>query len=583
MYLQRTQEIACISVSGMYKQRTVFGVEYRPTGSSEVRRYREYNAYQGYWAEFTSITRFEIEKIIVEKDLPEEADEYRNIILNFDIVGEMGETVCVCIPKETQIDIDQAFELDPVATIYAGEGALQIELTNEEIEQINEYGIIFRPIRRAEEEPGTYIEKATKIAKENIKLSYEHQNMAKTGVVSDITPGQYSVVIAENPITMEWTYTQKYSAPQEYVGIRAINEGTGEIKTICKKQTIRTESGERAAFSIPPETLEAGVYKMEVSAMPSAASEYYTDDDPVWYTGANVTYVAKNVPGTSSVTCDGMPVPTVQWVGTAQAAFQVRFGEYDSGAMAGEETSFRVPKIFVDGTYPVSVRTATEAGEWSEWTEETYVEIKNTPVQGAIDLHAENLSGNVRLEWSGDVDVDNYAVYRNSELIGVTSGNTFADRYANGKNSYHIKGVKAGNYVKSNTVVYEVKFAYDVISADEGYTYLPLPYTNTPQKSQAEDNVKAVVYAHYSGREKPIAVTSEQKTRVREFVYGFKGKDDVEAIKKLVGETVMWKGKKGGMIYGILNDIRVYDERFPAAEFRITEIHRDGEMVEYAV
>jgi hypothetical protein len=70
-------------------------------------------------------------------------------------------------------------------------------------------------------------------------------------------------------------------------------------------------------------------------------------------------------------------------------------------------TSFTVPQIFRDGAYPVRVRTASSAGDWTDWTETEYVAVENVEPSGEFDVTAAqegtvpvlSWGGGVRLEW----------------------------------------------------------------------------------------------------------------------------------------------------------------------------------------
>ena len=234
------------------------------------------------------------------------------------------------------------------------------------------------------------------------------RNPAAKGEVSALSPGPYSNIVSSEDTTVSYRYDHNFGQyAQAYLSVIARNQDSGETVTICRKASVSVADGARGSFTIPADTLGIGRWTLSICAAPAASANYYSDTDAFWDGGQDFTYVVRENPSSSSVTCDGKPIPTVSWVSSAQAAYQVRFGDYDSGARVGSETSFTVPKIFRDGAYPVRVRTASSAGDWTDWTETEYVAIENVEPSGEFDVTAAqegtvpvlSWGGGVRLEW----------------------------------------------------------------------------------------------------------------------------------------------------------------------------------------
>lgn len=247
----------------------------------------------------------------------------------------------------------------------------------------------------------------TSVKLDGAQIVYSPNNPASRGRVTDLTPGPYSVIVAGEGAVIGYTYRHDAGGyAQAYLSVIARNQDSGETVTICRKASVSVADGARGSFTIPADTLGIGRWTLSVCAAPAASATYYPDTDAFWDGGQDFTYVVRENPSSSSVTCDGKPVPTVSWVSSAQAAYQVRFGDYDSGARVGSETSFTVPRIFRDGAYPVRVRTASSAGDWTDWTETEYVAVENVEPSGEFDVSAAQEGTVPVLSWGGGVALE---------------------------------------------------------------------------------------------------------------------------------------------------------------------------------
>ncbi len=247
--------------------------------------------------------------------------------------------------------------------------------------------------------------------------------------------------------------------------------------------------------------------------------------------------------------------------------------------------------IFPDGNYPVQIRVATNAGEWSAWTDINYVTIKNTPLNREVDLTAEKFGGNIQLKWTISITPadtsapDNFTIFRGDKLIAVTTHRqdfAFVDRFSAGDVEYHVLALKDDNYVSSNTVTFTLTLPADLISSDGGLTYRALKYTPT-RKSQDVEKSTAETLVYYAGRDRPVAISSGHKSRVRNCVYIFKSRAEADKVAEMEGTPVLLKTTRGYIIYGIMQELVQTDARYPVLTFKIREIDREGDYVEYSV
>lgn len=535
----------------------------------------------------------------LQEPVPSGAAAYANykLVIPWSQTENIRVKVCILnsgLPSAAQSAYQTLFSLSAKTTVNAVSD-LTVGLTEGELRNVLTYGIALVPTEEAaiadisgytditeETKYGTlYFSRTIQTLRNAVELQYDVQNLASPGTASGITPSQASILVSNRDNVISWTYTQEFAAAQHYVGITATDLSTGTVTAVCRKAVLAAENGAVSSYTIPAGTLSVGRIRLTVSVMPEAAADYFTDSDAVWTSGTSVEYTVRYAPTASSVTCNGKPVPTVSWTSTAQAAYQVRFGDYDSGVRIGSTSAFTVPRIFADGTYAVSVRTATAAGEWSDWTEETYVTVSNTALSGTVAASAEVFGGNIRITWASTVSApDNFALFRDGTLIAVTDGKSFVDRFANGTAVYTVYAVKNGNYRSSAPVPFTLKPGTDRISSDDGYTYKPLKYTPSP-KSQTDALSENVSYHYFSGRSKPVAVSGGQTERTKQFLYVFRKREEAEFLRSLAGRPVLLKTTRGSVIYGILNDLQIIETRLTTVSFSIREIHREGETVDY--
>lgn len=301
---------------------------------------------------------------------------------------------------------------------------------------------------------------------------------------------------------------------------------------------------------------------------------------------AESRFIVKADPGTTTVTCNGKPIPTVQWQSVAQTAYQVRFGEYDSGAVYSGDTQHKVPYIFADGVYEVSVRTQINTGEWSEWTEPIYVQITNVPLGAGITAAASVDGYRVRITWTKKTAYQDYIVYRNGTPIHVTDGGSateggYMDKTANGVTVYTVRGVaSSGYYDETEPVTVDAAAKTDVLVIIGTDEIIPLRYTQSFPKKHGYVADMPVTYRYFAGREKPIAIMSGQIERTIPLSYADKGRELARKITKCLGKTVMFKDTGGDTITGILGQVEASMGRVSVTTFQITEVDYN-EQVEY--
>lgn len=363
------------------------------------------------------------------------------------------------------------------------------------------------------------------------------------------------------------------SYPTKYDVDYSTNGGESWI-SLAKKATIERVA-QKYSYTIPASTLPEGVIKWRVRgyAAYSLSGEYTID-----YYGEE-TFVCKIQAGTSTVTCDGKPQPTIGWTSSAQVAYQVRFADYDSGAVYSAAKTHKIPKIYADGLYPVQVRTQASNGKWSEWTDVKYVQITNSAQSDAVTLTAAVTTHAVALSWVDAGTSAKYIVYRDGVAVYAGADKTYTDVGANGETKYFVRAVKTtGYYAQSATVVVDATPQNDCLYDEDNAVWIPLRYSLS-QRVRNYSRSGQVVYKHYAGRTKPIAYNSGYVTRQMSAEYAFKTRDEALRLNNTVGRVMIYKDTRGGILIGVVDDVRIaVYARIYSAQLTITEVDYNEEV-----
>lgn len=363
------------------------------------------------------------------------------------------------------------------------------------------------------------------------------------------------------------------SYPTKYDVDYSTNGGESWI-SLAKKATIERVA-QKYSYTIPANTLPEGVIKWRVRGYVaySLSGEYTID-----YYGEE-TFVCKIQAGTSTVTCDGKPQPTIGWTSSAQVAYQVRFADYDSGAVYSTAKSHKVPKIYADGLYPVQVRTQASNGKWSDWTDIKYVQITNSAQSDAVTLTATVTTHAVALSWVDAGTSAKYIVYRDSMAIYAGTAKTYTDVGANGETKYFVRAVKStGYYAQSAAVVVDATPQNDCLYDADNAVWIPLRYSLS-QRVRNYSRMGQVVYKHYAGRTKPIAYNSGYVTRQMSAEYAFKTRDEALRLNNTIGRVMIYKDTRGGVLIGVVDDVRIaVYARIYSAQLTITEVDYNEEV-----
>ncbi len=287
---------------------------------------------------------------------------------------------------------------------------------------------------------------------------------------------------------------------------------------------------------------------------------------------ARETFNAVVQASTSSVQCDGKPLPTISWTSASQVAYQVRFADYDSGAIYGTAHSHRVPYVYEDGLYQAQVRTQAETGAWSAWTPEKYVSVTNTPpTVEQFRLVAKKTAHAVTLTWDVLDAFAAYILYRDNVPIHVGTSRQYTDVYGNGSVAYFVRGITAaGNYLQSINAVLDVTPDVDCLYDIASDRWIPLKFSSEPRKRQYMTSQRLSL-RYYSGRRNPVAFTEGFYEHSGTFSCCTKNPAEAQEIERLAGAEVICKGRDGESIRGILNSVTRVSGQVQEVSFSVTE------------
>lgn len=394
-------------------------------------------------------------------------------------------------------------------------------------------------------------------------------------------PAQDSVQIANAGIVIAWDLVggDYLSMPSGYDMLISYDGGA------IWQTAAENISGSATSYTIPAETIHSGavLWRLRQKFVNNTLVQ------PMIGAGARSRFTARYNPTAASVTCDNLPQPTVSWTSSEQKSYQVRFGDYDSGAVYSAAKSHTVPRFFADGNYPVQVRTQVASGEWSDWSETIYVAITNTPPDDAITLTAERDGDAVKLVWycMYNATYVQYIVYRNGVPIHKTDGGKnmagFVDNLAVGKSAYFVRGITATkNYYQSETKTVDATPTTDLLYDVEAGTYIRLRYTVSSPTTVTYSRQIGVSYQYFAGRAEPVAIVNGRIERSTTQTYGSRTRELADRIDAMAGRTVLFRDTRGGGIYGVIEQVQTVHGRIHSVTFTVREVWHN-ERVEYTV
>jgi len=373
------------------------------------------------------------------------------------------------------------------------------------------------------------------------------------------------IIVGNNDTVFDWSLYGS-DKPQSHYDLQYSTDGITWTTIANKIASAET------SHTIPSGTFTTGKYYWRVRA--------YADNGTSATNWVQASFTVRMNPGTSDVNCDDAPMPTITWSAVEQRAYQVRIGNYDSGTVFSADGVHRPARFFEDNSYPVTVRTQSDTGIWSVWTDPIYADIRNTPGAG-IALSAYQDGYGAGLSWVTDGDYENYYVLRDGVPIARTADTSYKDDNAAGEHTYAILAPRYGsNYTLSNPAELSLSLKHDIIRLADGEEWIPLRYALGGLLTRGYTESDTVSYRYFAGRDFPVAFHSNQKSRKASLRYAFKTPAEADAIRALIGKLVIFKDRRGNRIIGIVDGINRTVGVLNDVSLNITEVDYN-ERIEY--
>lgn len=262
--------------------------------------------------------------------------------------------------------------------------------------------------------------------------------------------------------------------------------------------------------------------------------------------------------------------PSVSWESSAQVAYQVQFltkaGDIfeDSGTVYTGNKTYQATNYFPMGGYSVRVRIYNALGVASNWLTRQFTIIAYlTPPPFTVTLGNPGLIINIS---ATDVYAK-YYILRNGVPIGVTTGDTYYDYFANGKTTYTVIGVTSYDNSAQSTQTVNISTNTNMLVDLDGTIYRVNRRLASPVG--VAYNVTAVFdTAEFIGAERPEFHFA--KMREARFTVTFK---DYVNIEEMLGKTMYYADMYGNGAYVCITSIGRTESRFgneTSAELQVT-------------
>ena len=382
--------------------------------------------------------------------------------------------------------------------------------------------------------------------------------------VENISPVSESLLVTSETV-FRWSYSHATGMPQTSWALHIVRNGVDSV--------LMSGQDSVTSCTVPADTLATGTAQWYVAV--TAEEEGYTlaaQSEPSFM-------ILRANPSTSNVSTDNQPRLTVDWLAIDQQAAQIRVGDTVYPTVWTDEGSYTIPEILSDGVYPVSVRTQTTEGDWSEWSEEIYADIKNVPPTGAEppELTYTVAGTTASLWWTAVTGAEAYVLYRSGVPIYAGDGTAFVDARVSGLAEYKVRALlTGGGYIESAPQTLIIIPGADTLVYSDGGVPRELPIRHHPQyPTRRWDESADVEFNNYAGRTLPVAVYDGHVSRGLTLTAAYRSPQEAASLLSLLGKTVIYKSKKGDGCRGVIVSASRDSSLTDAVTYRITATDDD--------
>lgn len=350
-----------------------------------------------------------------------------------------------------------------------------------------------------------------------------------------------------------WEYIITSGTPQYAFELQKSTDGT-EWTTLVAK----TVSAETSTI-VPAASLTGGDMYWRVRV--------YNNDDVAseWSDPAKVLVVAAPAAPGIVITSDA-PRFSIRWSAADQQGYEVAVDGVTVLSRYGTVSTYTYDDWLKDGSHTVAVRVQNKYSLWSEWSTAA-LPILNT--SGATIVLGAKAAPVPQIRITSN-RYDYYVVYRSGKRVAkVKPGilTTFTDNFANGENTYIVRGGydEDGNYGESAEIT--VTAGYDTLTLYDTVSGKRLRLVGAKRQTR-ETNLtisRNATLTHYSGAQLPTAETGQQRDRRYQFECAFSTRDErknAEALEAMLGHIVCVCDQYGTALVGIASSARVTVSQF---------------------
>ena len=377
-----------------------------------------------------------------------------------------------------------------------------------------------------------------------IQATADDGTVATTGVNNFATTDGEAVATCISPagvytngtINFVWSHSTAYGTKQYAYDLQYSANNGGTWVTVAN----------HVVSSVNNRTITintAGVYIWRVRTYNSM------NQAGAWAQASFINNIPAATPTNLTVTTKGRP--TVSWVSTTQAAYQVQVLlnntiVYDSGAVYTGENKHFINNYFDDSrAYKVRVRIYNSLGSVSNWAQTGYQQ----PAQIDVEFTLEQLEDGGTLIKVSSTEFMKYYVKRNDVVIGeIKDGNTsYKDKFAIGITRYAVVGVTVDE--QCDIKEKDIRIAYPCASL---VTMAGVQYAINKRVNEALEisvsNEADVNKAKFIGDDKPTHYFNKMKLKS----FTVTCFDDNDIVDELLGTVVFYADNFGNGGYCIV-------------------------------
>ena len=302
--------------------------------------------------------------------------------------------------------------------------------------------------------------------------------------------------------------------------------------------------------------------------------------DGVWGNySASAVFAIRRAPAMPSINYyDNKPLLVIGWQSAEQTGYEVELDGSALGMQYGTDKRWQSDQVLADGQHLVRVRITNVYGDISPWAEQV-VTIANRPGTAA-KVTAKTAWGEVRLSWQAADGTKAAYLLRDGAPIAKADGAEITDRATAGMHRYTVRTFDAdGYYTDSRPVQAAPVVPYAAIGLLAGRAWLAVKYSPDRQ-GYSRSTAEGGTLQRYWGQTHPVWQPNGQKTVTHTIQYAYKDAAELDALRAMLGQEIVYKDRSGHLAAGIFSEMS--ESAAPGyTTFALTITETEREAVRY--